>query len=360
MPTISVCLPAYNGERFIAEAIENVLAQSYADFELLVADDRSTDSTWAIVEAYAKKDSRIRAWRNESNKGLFANYNECIFRSSSPLIKLFAQDDLWQPTILERMFLSFEQYPDVAMIACNRTWIDEAGREIPLNQEFTETGSIDGFEVIRRCLTKLVNWIGEPSTVMFPKKFAGTGFQTAYYHLGDLEYWIRILLNGQFVFVNEPLCKFRRHPASTTNKNLTGLLFAIDMLRLVDACEDLLPRWDRNAEDLKLQSMCTVASYVRTLLARGDVSLEALLNQQPIDESSARRLVEEYKTLAFYSLISASGREEAWTARLAVKETELMQVEQDLANVLESRSWKSTSLLRRAIGGVNRICRTTR
>ncbi len=355
MPTISICLPVYNGERFLSEAVDNVLAQTYGDFELLVADDCSTDSSWEIIQAFARKDSRVIAWRNQANKGLFANYNECIFKSSGDLIKLYAQDDLWDLTILQSMLAPFQEKPDLAMVACNRVWIDESDCEISMPHEFKETGLFEGSDVIRRCLLKLINWIGEPSNVMFPRRFAGAGFDSMYYHLGDMEYWFRILLNGQYQFLQEPLCKFRRHSASTTNKNLNGLLFAIDMLRLADAYESLLKTWDLSAEDMKVRAASTAGSYVNSLARTGAISLHELLNQKPANEAQALRLLDEYKQLAFYALLSGSRKEEAWSARLTAKELELVRVEQDLATVLNSKAWRSTSALRKAIGQVKRI-----
>lgn len=337
------------------EAIDNVLAQTYVDFELLVADDCSTDSSWEIIQGFARKDSRVVSWRNESNKGLFSNYNECIFKSSGDLIKLYAQDDLWARDILKSMIVPFHEKPDLALVACDRIWIDDSEREISMPHEFRETTVIDGTDVIRRCLLKLVNWIGEPSNVMFPRRFAGAGFDPMYYHLGDMEYWFRILLNGQYQFLQEPMCKFRRHSASTTNKNLNGLLFAVDMLRLADSYESLLKTWDLSADDMKVRAMSNAGSYVNALTRSGEISIHELLSQKPANDAQAARLLDEYKKLAFYALLAGSRKEEGWMARLTAKELELARVEQDLATVLSSTSWRTTSVLRKALSRVQRV-----
>ncbi len=68
MPSVSVCLPVYNGEEFLGEAIESVLAQSFTDLELLIGDDVSTDNSEAIARKYAEKDKRITYWKNDANK----------------------------------------------------------------------------------------------------------------------------------------------------------------------------------------------------------------------------------------------------------------------------------------------------
>ena len=98
MPTVSICLPVYNGERFLREAIESVLAQTYEDYELLISDDLSQDSSLEIAHSYAKRDTRIIVSSNPKNLGLFANYNACQKLASGKYIKPFAQDDSTCPS----------------------------------------------------------------------------------------------------------------------------------------------------------------------------------------------------------------------------------------------------------------------
>src|SRR5690349_18729732 len=96
-PLVSVCLPVYNGEQYLRESIDSVLGQTYADFEILISDDGSTDSSAEICAQYADRDRRVRFWRNEANRGLFANYNICMNRARGEFIKPFAQDDVLHP-----------------------------------------------------------------------------------------------------------------------------------------------------------------------------------------------------------------------------------------------------------------------
>ena len=349
MPTVSICLPAYNGERFLAEAIDSALAQTFTDFELLIADDCSTDRTSEIVLSYASKDKRIVYWRNERNLGLFQNYNRCMQKASGELIKPFAQDDIWDPKIVERMVSTFREHPDLALMGVFRTWITADGAEIETHQENDETKLIPGREVIRSCLLSLVNWIGEPSTVMFPKAYIGSGFDGSYYHLGDLEYWFRLLRNGQYFFLNEPLCKFRRHDSSTTNKNLKGLLFAIDMMRLGDVYEDVLLDSERTVAEFKIDAIKSVAPFIGYLSNLGEITLEELLAQKPADDATAREQLTQFKELAYFALLWSARREEEFQSQKQTLEHELFAVESQLAAVLNSRYWKSTALIREAV-----------
>src|SRR5580693_4962244 len=96
-PTVSVCLPVYNGANYLGQAIDSVLAQTFEDIELLIADDCSTDSTKEIIQEYSSKDKRVKSWTNPQNLKLFGNYNACIEKASGKYIKLYAHDDLFEP-----------------------------------------------------------------------------------------------------------------------------------------------------------------------------------------------------------------------------------------------------------------------
>lgn len=349
MPTVSICLPVYNGERFIAEAIESALSQTFTDFELLIADDCSTDGSGGVLQKYAMGDSRIVYWRNAANKGLFANYNESMSRACGNLIKPFAQDDVWEPTILERMVQTFGESSGASLVTVARTWIDEAGTALPTNCQFSQNTRMDGNAVIADCLLRLVNWIGEPSTVMFSRSHIGSGFDNSYYHLGDMEYWFRILRHGDYVFLNEALCKFRRHEQSTTNKNLKGLLFAVDMMRLGEQYSDILQRCERTVRDFKINAMSHVSSFVGYSDGAGDIDIDGLLAQVPAGESEAREQLQQFKELTYYALLAAAQREEQHQARIATLESEKFELESELARVLDSRYWKSTALVRKAV-----------
>ncbi|HLJ75313.1 MAG TPA: glycosyltransferase family 2 protein, partial [Thermoanaerobaculia bacterium] len=94
VPGVSICLPTYNGSRYLRECLASALAQTHGDFELVVVDDRSTDETMDIIRDVAHADSRVRVFENDANLGLVGNWNRCIELSSAPWIKFVFQDDL--------------------------------------------------------------------------------------------------------------------------------------------------------------------------------------------------------------------------------------------------------------------------
>jgi len=235
-PAISVCLPVFNGEKYLAAAIQSVLDQSFENFELLIADDCSSDSSAEIIAHYASTDRRIKSWKNENNMGLFANYNECIRRSRGAYIKPFAQDDVFYPTVLQRMSAVLEEKPTVTLVACAKHWVDDSGEPVEGLDEriikslmpLHEDTYIKGDEVVLDSLSRFLNWLGEPSTVMFRKAQAGYGFDVNFKQIGDLEYWYRLLQKGDYFFIGDILCNFRKHLDSTTNKNSRSLAALLD------------------------------------------------------------------------------------------------------------------------------------
>lgn len=231
-PLISICLPLYNGAEFLGPAIESVLAQTFGDFELLIADDGSTDGSEAIARKFADSDARVRYWKNESRQGLFGNYNACLKESKGQFIKPFAQDDLLSKECLATFHSVLSAQANVTLVSSARRIIDGQGVEVGLKKPFEKDLLLPGKDVVRFNLIGLNNWVGEPSTVMFRRDFMGTGFDTRYFHYGDIEYWFRIVLNGDYQHLSTPYASFRRHESSQTDKNHRQMLFALDILQM--------------------------------------------------------------------------------------------------------------------------------
>jgi glycosyltransferase involved in cell wall biosynthesis len=233
-PKISVCIPSYNCAPFLAEAIDSVLAQSYADFELLIIDDCSTDSSAEIIAGYAEKDPRIIFLRNETNLGMVANWNRCIELAKGEYIHyLFADDAFASPECLAKMLRVIESDPRISLVVSARSIIDENSRVKRVASHFKDGKRAPGTEIIRRCLYEARNLIGEPSVVMFRKSQALRGFHHDYAQLVDLEMWFHLLEQGTFVFLAEPLASFRDHPGQMTKANMRKMLHIEESLLLL-------------------------------------------------------------------------------------------------------------------------------
>src|SRR5438270_1690210 len=100
MHKVAIGMPVWNGEAFLSEAIESILAQTYGDFELVISDNASTDATAEICRSYAQRDARIRYIRQEKNIGANSNYNGVFRRSSGEYFKWAAHDDVLAPEFI--------------------------------------------------------------------------------------------------------------------------------------------------------------------------------------------------------------------------------------------------------------------
>ena len=217
---VSICIPTYNYGLYLAEAIESILSQSFADFELIIVDDGSTDDTCSVVAPYAQRDSRIRFSVNERNIGMVQNWNHCLHLARGEYVKfVFADDKLASPDALQRMVEILDANSSVSLVCSARNFIDQDSALLKVESHFCRTGILSGDEVINYCLIRQGNLIGEPSVVMFRRAQARRGFLTNYQQIVDLEMWFHLLEQGAFAYINEPLCSFRIHELQQTRKN---------------------------------------------------------------------------------------------------------------------------------------------
>ena len=160
-PMLSIAMATYNGERFLREQLDSLLAQTITDFEVVVCDDCSKDSTVAILEEYAKKDSRFRIYRNEHNLGFKKNFEQAIMRCKGDYIALCDQDDIWYPNHLE---LLLDNIGDCVLCCGNSDIVDKDN--VYLNKRMSDT---DGVHFIPEDKHKL----------LYRLFFAGNPFQGA-------------------------------------------------------------------------------------------------------------------------------------------------------------------------------------
>ena len=119
-PLVSIIMPVYNCEKYISEAIESVLSQSYQNWELLIVDDGSTDHSPEIIDRYAQKDVRIQSFHNK-NEGVSAARNFALSKISGELVTFIDSDDVYHPDRLQRMVQIFEKYPNCDIVFSRHT-----------------------------------------------------------------------------------------------------------------------------------------------------------------------------------------------------------------------------------------------
>ncbi|MEG4167236.1 MULTISPECIES: glycosyltransferase [unclassified Microcoleus] len=237
-PKVSICIPTYNGEAFIGEAIQSALAQTYANIELIISDDGSTDRTIAIAQSFQSQtsvDFRIILHRNY---GLSQNWNFCISQATGQYIKFLFQDDLLAPECIEKMVGLAQENPKIGMVFSPRgiTIAEDESNPIlriasqsikDLHKSWSNLKSIQpGKELLAdtKCLSNPINKIGEPSTVLIAARvFEEIGlFDSGLSQYVDLDMWWRIMGNYHIGFVDEKLSSLRIHPEQQTWKNFAA------------------------------------------------------------------------------------------------------------------------------------------
>jgi len=126
VPRLSIGLPVYNGEDFLAESLDSLLGQTYEDFELIILDNASTDGTADICRGYAKQDSRIRYVRQPHNLGCAPNHNVLVQYARGELFKWVSHDDLYGRELIERAIEALDEYPQVVLANCWTAMIDSS------------------------------------------------------------------------------------------------------------------------------------------------------------------------------------------------------------------------------------------
>lgn len=229
-PCISVCVPTYNGAKYLRECLDSVLAQSFTDFELLIVDDHSSDETISIAQEYATSDFRIRVNQNQQNLGLVGNWNRCVELAQGEWIKFVFQDDLITPTCLERMLAASK--PETAIICCKRDYIFESSvteetqqtyrdfaASASMSKTFPNLTEISASDYCKATLEQITtNFVGEPTSVLLHRSvFRLFGNFNPYLVMAcDIEFWTRVAVHTGIIYVPETLAKFRVHSKATT------------------------------------------------------------------------------------------------------------------------------------------------
>jgi glycosyltransferase involved in cell wall biosynthesis len=229
MATVSVIMPAYNVAAYIGAAIESVKAQTCTDWELLIADDGSTDETAGIARACAGQDARIRLLQ-QPNRGISAARNLAIAESTGGFLAFLDSDDLWEPGYLAAQLATFERHPEVDIVSGNGWYLGSRrhGRPVrpypdqrpqpTLATILADEESIFIMAVVRR---RVFDTIG--------------GFDEALRTNEDYDFWVRAAIAGfRFMRNDEPLGHYRRRNDSASASEirmLTGILRVFDKLR---------------------------------------------------------------------------------------------------------------------------------
>ena len=210
---ISIVLPVYNGEKYLRESIDSIISQTYENWELLILDDCSTDSSPIIAKEYENNDERIHYYRNEKNLRLPRNLNKGFSLAKGDYLTWTSDDNRYKSTALEKMYNALKTSENAQFVFASCRIIDEEGKEIEyimVNEESKKR--IVGLDSVGACFMytrKVYEEIGD--------------YDPTYTLVEDFDYWQRIFVKFDTTVITEILYQYRWHDGaltSTMKKNI--------------------------------------------------------------------------------------------------------------------------------------------
>ncbi|WP_338487690.1 glycosyltransferase [Pseudomonas trivialis] len=236
VPLVSIAIPAYS-PRFFEAALSSALSQRHTNIEVVITDDCRDDGVRLITERLAAQSAvPVRYLHNEQQLGGMLNLNRCMQESQGEYIKFLNDDDVLLPDCVSRMAAVLQARDDIALVTSRRTIIDAQGDAQPDILEtcgvFSEDTCLHGEDIISLLCDWPVNFIGEPSTVMFRRAqlsdklphicaLGGVVIRA----INDLAMFVNLLQHGHLAFLHEPLSLFRRHADQRQNQPDMQALF---------------------------------------------------------------------------------------------------------------------------------------
>ena len=244
MPRLSILIPVYNAEPFLAGTIDSVLAQTYTDWELIIVEDKSSDKSFQIAKQYeALYPEKIKVYQNDSNLGMLQNWNKGIDLCKNELFVKLDADDIWLPTFLEKSIAVLDQYPEVGLVFTKYVNIDANDSIIP-NTEIT----LPDFATEKPFSTIPLVQLGQDKMLQYPILRQGLSVmrRAIFDEIGkyrfliskdtqaatDTEFYFRLGLHHAIYCINETLYHYRIHATSISKTDTDSQLSSKKMYEI--------------------------------------------------------------------------------------------------------------------------------
>lgn len=286
-PLVSVNMPVFNGRRFVGEAIESVLTQSFSDFEFIIVDDGSTDGTVEVIRDF--KDPRIKLVQNNANLGLARTRNKAIKASRGKYIAILDSDDRAYPQRLQKQVSFLETHSDHCLVCSWVDYIDQEGAAIGGEYLRYKDNEMESALFFHDCIAQ--------STVMLRKSLLPSlePYNTGVLITEDYLLWIELAKEHKMHILQEPLAQYRKHTTNTS----TGIKELVDkMLR-----EIIRQQW----REIGLQEISSHEEDLQLCLAfdmiRSDIGFVAGVSKLCRKIIRANRKSERYSAIHFEAVV---------------------------------------------------------
>lgn len=248
---VSICIPTYNGAKYLQEALDSIKQQTYPNIEVIISDDNSTDNTLEICEEFKKNAPFPVYIYSHPPQGIGANWNHCIEKASGEYIKMMFQDDVMMAECIEVMMEQLLSN-QLECVVSKRKIINEHSQPVTSglwHQNFQDLQIPAGIPadrdlfILDKSKLKELNFyrlttdniIGEPCVSLFTKKlFKKVGpFNLVLKQILDYEYWLRILQHYPIGIINQQLVAFRHHDKQTSSLNNESGVNEVEIIRKI-------------------------------------------------------------------------------------------------------------------------------
>ena len=221
-PKVSITMPVLNGDRYIGEAIQSIVDQTYRNCELIVIDDGSTDRTADCVRSFAGK-LDLTYVRHESSQGIAKSMNDGVRHSDGELIAFLDHDDGWFSDFLETEVSYLEEHPDVAMVHSDFQTTDVDGNVIEPSVAVCRKRIRPSGRVFRQLF--MDSFIVGNSVLIRAECFRRLGLFDESLRWGDYHMWMRIARHYRVDYIGRVLTKYRQHPTQSTRSSISGSVY---------------------------------------------------------------------------------------------------------------------------------------
>lgn len=209
-PVISVIMPVYNTEKYLGQSIESILNQTYTNFEFLIFDDGSTDSSPDIIRKYAQLDQRIIPFFSNENIGYVEHLNTGIKQARGEFIARMDSDDIALLHRFDTQLKYLNEHPNIDIVGSGAILINEEGRELRISHQETDS-------ILLKWALFFYNPFYHPSLLIRKSYFSIAGmYDVKMQPAEDRDMWLRGWFTSKFANIHQPLIKYRVHPKSTS------------------------------------------------------------------------------------------------------------------------------------------------
>ena len=238
-PLVSVCIPTYNSAKYLRQCLDSIAEQSYANYEVIISDNCSSDDTVSIIDEYVRKYG-FKLYRNEANIGAGLNFIKLVKLAQGDYVAIYHSDDIYDATIIEHSVQVLMSDETIGLVGTLGDSIDELG--VPFDT-FRLPKHIKKMNKMKYCLDDALSTFGKrgwffvtPSIMVRKEAYnkLGSFVLNKYGSAGDYEMWLRIACNYNVAIIDKQLMHYRVHKEQGTEMQIRKNLDVADIVLVID------------------------------------------------------------------------------------------------------------------------------